>query len=483
MEKTDRHSSDGSLADAYREFDRNLRVRQSKVGCFLAILLMPAGASLDYFVYPHMWVRIFEARLLSDLFLVPFFLLLFAPAVQRRIRAVGSFWLASPAWVMCWMIYASEGALSPYYAGLCLVLLAACLLMPYTAREAAALCAVVLVSYTVACLLHHIRPPATAIASAASASGTTGTLFNNLYFLGLTSIVCVTANYHSSRRRFEDFRLRHDLDVNNKELGSTLKKLQDTEVQLVQSEKMNALGKLSAGLLHEVNNPLNFTFMALQMAEQEAEGNAALQDTLKDIEQGMTRIRGVISDLRAFAHPTNGTERERFSLFESLTTARRLCAQELGDIPVVGQAIDAVQAIGSKTQIVHVFMNLLVNAAHATRKKKVVSPQITVSCEEVNGRLKVAVRDNGTGVKKEHLSRVFEPFFTTKDVGQGMGLGLSICHTIVKNHGGNIEIATEEGEWTQISFDLPLEPTKTVSPGDSTPAFSEERLELAGSNA
>src|SRR6185312_11768261 len=108
-----------------------------------------------------------------------------------------------------------------------------------------------------------------------------------LYFLSLTALVCVTACYYSGMRRFEDFRLRHELDVNNKELASTLKKLQETEVQLVQSEKMNALGKLSAGLLHEVNNPLNFTFMALQMAEQEAEGNASLQDTLKDIGQGM----------------------------------------------------------------------------------------------------------------------------------------------------------------------------------------------------
>ncbi|HEY2588237.1 MAG TPA: HAMP domain-containing sensor histidine kinase, partial [Tepidisphaeraceae bacterium] len=208
-----------------------------------------------------------------------------------------------------------------------------------------------------------------------------------------------------------------------------------------------------------------------------------LQDTLKDIGQGMTRIRGVISDLRAFAHPTNGTERETFSIDEALTSAARLCAHELGDIPVVRKSTEGAKAIGSKTQIVHVFMNLLVNAAHATRKKKVISPQITVSCEPIDGRLKVGVLDNGTGVKQEHLPRLLEPFFTTKDVGQGMGLGLSICHTIIKNQGGNIEITTQEGEWTQVSFDLSLEPTKTMPVGDATPAFKEERLELAGSNA
>jgi two-component system sensor histidine kinase PhcS len=478
MEHMDRHSK-ASLADAYRTFDMNLQVRQAKVGCILAMVLMPAGFTLDYFVYPHLLGRIFGARLLSDVFLIPLFALYFVPAVQRQIRIVGSLWLVIPTWVMCWMIYASEGALSPYYAGLCLVMLAACLLMPYRAWEAALLCTVVLASYSIACVLHQVWPPATTVSFSASE----GTLFNNLYFLILTSIVCVTASYHSARRRFEDFRLRHELDVNNKELASTLMKLKETEVQLVQSEKMNALGKLSAGLLHEVNNPLNFTFMALQMAEQEAAENQSLLDTLKDIGQGMTRIRGVISDLRAFAYPTKGTELESFSIDEALTSAQRLCAHELGDIPVVRNQLAGVTALGSKTQIVHVFMNLLVNSAHAIKKKGQPSPQITASCVTEGKRLKVILKDNGTGVRPADMPRLLEPFFTTKDVGEGMGLGLSICHTIVKNHGGDMRITSEEGQWTQVSFDLALQPTMNMSSGDSEPAFTEQSPELAGSNA
>jgi two-component system sensor histidine kinase PhcS len=471
--------SDTSLTDAYRVFDLNLRVRHSKVGCVLAIVLMPAGFSLDYFVYPHLFGRILEARLLSDVLLIPLFSLFFVPAVQRRIRLIGSIWLLIPAWTICWMIYASEGALSPYYAGLCVVLLTACLLMPYTAWEAIAFCAMVLASYSVACILHQMAPLATAVSFAA----TEGTLVNNLYFLFITSIICVTACVFSARRRFEDFRLRHELDVNNKELASTLTKLKETEVQLVQSEKMNALGKLSAGLLHEVNNPLNFTFMALQMAEQEAGENESLLDTLKDIGQGMTRIRGVISDLRAFAHPTTGTELESFSIDEALTSAQRLCAHELGDIPVVRNQLAQVTALGSKTQIVHVFMNLLVNSAHAIKKKGHKPSEISISCVREGKRLRVEVKDNGTGVRPADMPRLLEPFFTTKDVGEGMGLGLSICHTIVKNHGGDMRITSEEGKWTQVSFDLPMEPTMDMSSGDVAPAFSGRSLELAGSNA
>lgn len=469
------------LAAAFNEFDRGLRVRQAILAYVLGLFLIPSGWMLDYFVYPSLLWKHLEVRLVCSAVLLPCLGILFTKWGQRHARITDKGCTIIPMLAVCWMIYTSEGAISPYYAGLNFTLVGACLVLPYTFKEGTLFTVFVMATYLAACLLHNaVRPLGAVDQPGAVASGT---LAANLYFLVGNGMICAAACHYRFLRRFEDFRLRHELDVNNKELASTLKKLQETEVQLVQSEKMNALGKLSAGLLHEVNNPLNFTFMALQMAEQEAEGNASLQDTLKDIGQGMTRIRGVISDLRAFAHPTNGTERETFAIDEALTSALRLCAHEMGDIPVVRKETEGAKAIGSKTQIVHVFMNLLVNAAHATKKKKVVSPQITVACEAIDGRLKVSVRDNGTGVQKEHLPRLLEPFFTTKDVGQGMGLGLSICHTIVKNHGGNIEITTEEGEWTQVSFDLSLEPTKAVSLGDSAPTFKEETLELAGSNA
>jgi two-component system, sensor histidine kinase PhcS len=472
MQKISDRLGSAGLTEAYREFDRVLRVRQSKVGCFLALILMPAGISLDYFVYPHLLGKAFAARIICDLLLAPFFLLLFSRPGQQQIKRIGSIWLALPALSICWMIYASEGALSPYYAGLCLVLLAACLLMPFTAREAALFSIFTFFAYGLACLFHHAAPVA---AAGTQAAATVGTLFNNLYFLSLTSTVCITACRYSSMRRFEDFRLRHELDVNNHELAATLKKLQETEVQLVQSEKMNALGKLSAGLLHEVNNPLNFTFMALQIAEQEAEGNQSLTETLKDIGQGMSRIRGVISDLRAFAHPSNPTDREEFALDDALTGALRLTAHELGAIKIDRAGLACGKAVGGKTQVIHVFMNLLVNSAHALLAKKLDrEPAITISCAPLGERIQVKLRDNGTGVRAADLPRLFDPFFTTKDVGQGMGLGLSICHTIVENHGGKISIASEEGQWTEVMFDLPTAPAAA--------AFGASALECEGAS-
>jgi signal transduction histidine kinase len=250
--------------------------------------------------------------------------------------------------------------------------------------------------------------------------------------------------------------LEEQVRQRNRELEATLKKLQATEVQLVQSEKMNALGKLSAGLLHEINNPLNFTFMALQLAEEQGSAVPELAETLKDINEGMTRIKDVITDLRAFAYPSKLSAIEPFSLDDALTSAARLAAQELGDVTLTREGTRQF-ALGSKTQIVHVLMNLLVNAAQATAStKEHRPPEIRVAAHPQDDRLVIGVRDNGQGVDPKNLSRLMEPFFTTKDVGQGMGLGLSICHTIVTNHGGAITVASEQGVWTEVTFDLPL---------------------------
>jgi two-component system sensor histidine kinase PhcS len=446
-----------ALREAYQRFYLTLRVRQAKICFSLAMLLVPSCIGLDYFVYPHLAWPMFKARLWCDLAMAPCFLFLFNKHGQKRVRWIDSAPLLLAAIAICWMIYRAEGAVSPYYAGLNIVMAAAILLIPYTLMEAVAICGFVVLCYIGACALHKYHPPATGGGTFESPLTTSRTLINNFYFLGMTAVIALTSCYYSSVRRFAEFRLRHELDENNVELAATLKKLKDTEVQLVQSEKMNALGKLSAGLLHEINNPLNFTFMALQVAEQEAEDNPGLKDTLADIHQGMTRIRTVISDLRGFAYPSKLTDAEEFSLEDALVTAKRLIASELGDVKIDDSAVTGKTALGTKTQVVHVFMNLLVNSVQAAKGKKLGRPlQITLGCVPAGDRLKVSVRDNGCGVSAANLPRIFEPFFTTKPPGEGTGLGLSICHTIVQNHGGNITVASEEGQWTEVTFDLAM---------------------------
>ena len=141
---------------------------------------------------------------------------------------------------------------------------------------------------------------------------------------------------------------------------------------------------------------------------------------------------------------------------DALKSALRLTTHELGTIKIEREGIEGAKALGSSTQLAHVLMNLLVNSAHAIKTAgREKDATIKVSCSQVDGFVRVAVRDNGCGVEAANLSRLMDPFFTTKAPGEGMGLGLSICHTIVKNHGGTIRIESQRGQWTQVSVDLP----------------------------
>ena len=450
---------------AYAATDADLRVRQAKLYLVLCLIFVPACAGLDYFVYPQLVGRIFAGRLLCDLALLPCLAALFTRPGRAHVTLLCKLAPLAPCATICWMIYATEGVVSPYYAGINLCLVGVTLLIPYTLVEASVICATVVGFYAAACVLHGTVPPDARVRSAAAAGLTASSVVNNVTFLGVTVVIALAACHYTYRRRVEEFRLRYELDVNNRDLATALERLQETEVQLVQSEKMNALGKLSAGLLHEINNPLNYTSMALQVAVADSAGNDVMLDTLKDIGEGMERIRTVIADLRSFAYPSHASDTQRFQLDEAVTSALRLTTQETGGITVDRSRVAGVAALGGSTQVAHVLMNLVVNAAHAVKGKwPGEGGRIEIGCGPAadGRRLAVSVRDNGSGVAPADLPKLLDPFFTTKGPGQGMGLGLSICHTIVKNHGGGIRVASQVGEWTEVTFDLAAAPADEV---------------------
>lgn len=253
--------------------------------------------------------------------------------------------------------------------------------------------------------------------------------------------------------------LEKDLRNRNQELEQTLFDLQRTESQLIQSEKLNALGNLAAGLLHEINNPLNYAVTALQMAKTDPgiADNEDLKDMLVDVDEGMQRIRAIIGDLRAFAYPS-ANKQTTFVFAQAVKSALQFTAHELRDVHVEQDLAEDVEVLGSKGHIVQVLVNLLTNAAkslHKVQAERDLSVMITAKVIE-GQRLQVTVRDTGIGMSAETLGRIFDPFFTTRDVGEGMGLGLSICHTIIKNHGGELSARSEPDQWAEFTFDLPL---------------------------
>jgi two-component system sensor histidine kinase PhcS len=164
-----------------------------------------------------------------------------------------------------------------------------------------------------------------------------------------------------------------------------------------------------------------------------------------------------VSDLKTFAYRKPGAEAEGtpFLFEKALDSSIRLTAHELRGVAVTRELPPDTLVLGDEAAVIGVLINLFSNAALAMRKAGTQSPAIHTTVKWVERRLHVTVKDNGPGIASEHLARVFEPFFTTREVGQGLGLGLSISYAVIERHGGVLFAESEMGRWASFSFDLP----------------------------
>lgn len=249
----------------------------------------------------------------------------------------------------------------------------------------------------------------------------------------------------------------------NGAVDSTRRQLRHAEQHLVQSEKMASLGRLSAGIIHEINNPLNYAMAALSMLESSAkdlplEVQADHIEALADMRDGFSRVIEITSSLRKFAHPDKANP-VQVSVSDSVRTALRLMSAELkGGIVVENNITEDVIVWATGSKLAQVLINLVHNAAHALRSKPFAagtSPRISFDAISENGRTTISVTDNGTGIPDAEQDKVFDPFYTTKDVGQGTGLGLGICHQIVTQFNATISVESVEGEFTRFNLSFP----------------------------
>jgi C4-dicarboxylate-specific signal transduction histidine kinase len=246
----------------------------------------------------------------------------------------------------------------------------------------------------------------------------------------------------------------------NQSLEQTLQKLKGTQSQLIQSEKTHALEYFSAGILHEINNPLNYTLTALQLARglPAAKNDAMLPEIFDDMHEGMTRIKSIVGDLQAFAHSSPVDKQASFKLAQAVRTALTFTSKDAGSMRIVDETDKEAQVIGSRNHVVQVLINLITNALKAVRAVEAQRKgEILLRSALHDNRVLVMVRDNGTGIDQAILGKIFDPFFTTRDVGEGMGLGLAVSQTIIKAHGGQLKASSVQGEWTEFSFDLPAD--------------------------
>ncbi|WP_082524589.1 sensor histidine kinase [Pseudorhodoferax sp. Leaf274] len=427
------------------------RLAYSRAGCIVACVLVPGGVGLDMAFYPQHQLPLGIARGLTTVVLGVLLALLYSRCAERYVRAITVAWLVLPQVMIVWMIYHTEGALSPYVFGLSLALYAAGIIMPIGLMQSVGLGAFTCVAYFLAGLLHaHAPVPGGALVG--------NTIF--LLFSATASSVCTVFN---ERARLKLFALQREVAEKNASLLSTNQALAQIKGMMMQQEKMAALGTLSAGLLHEVNNPVNYSMMALNMAlmDPAVATSADLKESLTDAKDGMLRVQSIVTDLKTFAYQKPGGDSERIFLFEkALRSALRLTGFELKGVGIETQLPLDTHVRGDEPAIIGVLVNLLGNAALALQKgvqrRPGLVPQIVVRAERQASRLVVHVRDNGTGIAPDNLARVFEPFFTTREVGQGLGLGLAVCYAIVQRHGGQLTVTSEEDAWTEFSFDLAL---------------------------
>jgi len=287
----------------------------------------------------------------------------------------------------------------------------------------------------------------------------------------------------------ENVRLFESVEARTRELAASLENLRATQDRLVQTQKLASLGQLTAGIAHEIKNPLNFVnnFSGLS-----AELIDELQESLKDVslnEKRRSEITELMDTLRGnldkvvqhgkradaivknmLLHSREGSGEHRVVdinalVEESLNLAYHGArAEKQGFNVTMEQSLDpaAGQADLFPQDVTRVLLNLISNGFYAATRRKAQAgndgyePTLAASTKSLGDRVEIRIRDNGTGIPPEVKEKMFNPFFTTKPAGEGTGLGLSICHDIiVKQHGGSIEVDTEPGEFTEIRVILP----------------------------
>jgi signal transduction histidine kinase len=269
------------------------------------------------------------------------------------------------------------------------------------------------------------------------------------------------------------------LGLQNQKLQKTLEVLKTTQAKLIQNEKMASLGMVTAGMAHEINNPMAFIYTGVTILKDELrtykkiisqlidgvdhdtalvtykESSESTFQTILDIEFGAKRVTEIVQSLQNFSR-LNENDVKSIDLSESIKSTLTILGSHarqknvtievrFSEHPIFLQCFPAL--------INQVFVNLLANSIDAVKENV---GFIKVKTWQTNQTCYVEIIDNGAGIKEDNLGKIFDPFFTTKDIGKGTGLGLSISYNIVKKHNGNFSVTSVQDKETCFTIELPL---------------------------
>lgn len=293
-------------------------------------------------------------------------------------------------------------------------------------------------------------------------------------FMVIAIILLIT-----NRNKIKANRMLHQ---QKEEIQRTLNELKTAQAQLVQSEKMASLGELTAGIAHEIQNPLNFVNnfsevnkeLLSEMKGEIAKGNleevTLLANNVIDNQEKINHhgkradaiVKGMLQHSRSSTSQREGTNMNNLIDEYVRLAFHGMRAKDKSFNTTINTNFDeSIGEIGVMPQdIGRVILNLLNNAFYAVSEKRKklgddFEPIVTVKTKKLDGRILVSIHDNGIGIDKNVQDKIFQPFFTTKPTGQGTGLGLSLSYDIVKAHGGELTVATQEGEGSTFTFSLP----------------------------
>ncbi len=306
-----------------------------------------------------------------------------------------------------------------------------------------------------------------------------------------TLLHCVHTAIRLHQANEEKRRAEEALKKSHTQLQEAHHNLQQSHAQLLQSEKLASIGQLAAGVAHEINNPVGYVYSNLGTLQEYTDGLCRMLESYEKLEslvandepelqrlrelkteldveylkddvrnlvsesrEGIARVKGIVQDLKDFSH-VDEAEWQWADLHRGLDSTLNIVNNEIKYKANVMREyyseLPSIECLAS--QLNQVFMNLLVNAAHAIKEQGTITIRTGMQGED---KVWVEISDTGSGISSENLKKIFDPFFTTKGVGKGTGLGLSLSYGIINKHGGLIEVESEVGRGSTFKISLPV---------------------------